>query len=118
MGKTFNERPAAGLQPDEFKVRKLIVNLGNAYVRLVARDRRKVMRLLEQFAFGKASTYWDRWSADDMQACHLQLQSISPKMAKDFRRWSSELLKAGDNTTLALNCLIDELVCRIWIEEA
>jgi hypothetical protein len=111
--------PNVGLQPDDFKLRKLMVNLGNAYVRLAARDRRKVMRLLEQFAFGSASSvsYWDRWSKDEIKRCFLQMRPISPKMANDFRRWAAELLEAGRNNKLALKCLMDELEVRTWIEE-
>jgi hypothetical protein len=77
------------------------------------------MRLLEQFTFGKTSTtsYWDRWSKDDMKCCYLQLHPISQKMANDLRRWASELLKAGRNNKFALKCLMDELVVRKWIEE-
>jgi hypothetical protein len=119
MGKALSEGPVQGLQPEGLKLRKLKVNLGNAYVRLTAADRRKVMRLLEQFTFGKASTasYWDRWSKDDAKSCCLQLQPISQKMANDLRRWASELLKTGGNDKLALKCLMDELIVRTWIEE-
>ncbi len=42
MAKALIEGPAAGPQPVDLKLRKLIVNLGNEYVRLSARDRRKV----------------------------------------------------------------------------
>lgn len=110
---------AAGTQPDDFKLRKLVVNLGNAYVRLAARDRRKVMRLFEQIAFGKASSasYWDRWSKDDMKTCYLQLQPISQKFANYMRRWAAQHLKTGGNNKLALKCLMDELECRTWIED-
>jgi hypothetical protein len=119
MYKKNNSDRDAGLQPDDFKLRKVLVNLGNAYVRLAARDRRKVMRLLEQLAFGKASSvsYWDRWSKEDMKRCYLQLQPISQKMANDLRRWASEHLKAGRNNKLTLKCLMDELVRRVWMEE-
>ena len=44
-----------------------------------------------------------------MQACYLQLKSISQKMANDLRRWASELLKTGWNDRLALKSLMDEL---------
>jgi hypothetical protein len=119
MGQTYSEGPDSGPQPDEFKLRKLKVTLGNAYVRLAARDRRKVMRTLEQFAFGKKSSvgYWDPWSKDEMKRCHLQLKPISPKMANDLRRWASELLKVGWNNRLALKSLMDELDGRRSIEE-
>ena len=117
MEKVFSEGPVAESRPD--RIRKLLVKLGNAYVRLAVKDRRKVMRLLEQFAFGNASSvsYWDRWSKDDVRACCLQLQPISQKMANDLRRWASERLKRGENSKLALKCLMDELIVRTWIEE-
>lgn len=108
-----------GLQPDDFKLRKLVANLGNAYVRLAAKDRQKVMRLIEKFTFGNASSvsYWDRWSKDEMTRCFLQMKPVSAKIANDFRRWANELLKAGRNYKLALKCLMDELQVRTWIEE-
>ena len=111
--------PVLGSPPDGFKLRKLIVNLGNAYARLSARDRRKVMRCLEQFTFGTNSSaaYWDTWSKDDAKRCYLQLQPISQKMANDLRRWAAELLKTGGNKKLAVKCLMDELIVRTWIEE-
>lgn len=119
MGKTYSEGSAAGVPPNDFKLRKLIVNLANAYTRLTARERRKVMRALEQVAFGKAgiASYWDRWSKDDMKCCYLQLQPISQKMANDLRRWATEFLKTGRNNELALKCLMDELEIRTWIED-
>ncbi len=119
MDQTSSDGAVAEPQPDDFKLRKLRVNLGNAYVRLAVRDRQKVMRLLEQFAFGKASTasYWDLWSKNDAKSCYLLLKPISPKMANDLRRWASELLKTGGNDKLALKCLMDELIIRTWIEE-
>ncbi len=119
MAKAYSDGLVTGPQPSDFEIRKLIVNLGNAYVRLAARDRRKVMRLLEQFAFGKASSvsYWDRWSKDEMKRCFVQMKPISPKMANDFRRWAAELLEAGRNNKLALKCLMDELEVRTWMEE-
>jgi hypothetical protein len=97
----------------------LTVNLGNAYVRLAPCDRRKVMRLLKQLAFGKAdsASYWDLWSKDGAKTCYLLLKPISTKMANDFRRWTSERLKTGLNNKLVLKCLMDELVVRTWIEE-
>jgi hypothetical protein len=45
------------------------------------------------------------------------MKPISPKMANDFRRWAAELLRTGGNNNLALKCLMDELVCRRWLEE-
>jgi hypothetical protein len=118
MEKALSEGPVQG-PPDGFKLRKLIVNLGNAYVRLAPRDRRKVMQFLERFAFGKASSalYRDRWSKDEAKCCCLQVQPISKKMANDLRRWASELLKTGGNNKFALKCLMDELIVRTWIEE-
>jgi hypothetical protein len=119
MKKALSEGPVQGPPPDSFKFRKLIVNLGNAYVRLTAADRRKVMRALKQFTFGTANTasYWDLWSKDDAKSCYLLLTPISPKMANDLRGWASELLKTGGNNKLALKCLMDELTVRTWIEE-
>ena len=119
MEERKNRVRAAGTQPDDFKLRKLEVNLGNAYMRLAARDRRKVMRLFGQIVFGKGSSgsYWDNWSKDDMKTCYLQLLPISQKFAKDMRRWASQISKTGDNNKLALKCLIEELIYRRWIEE-
>lgn len=92
MAKAYSDGLVTGPQPNDFEIRKLIVNLGNTYVRLAARDRRKVMRALKQFTFGEASTalYWDRWSKDDIKRCYLQLQPISQEMANDLRRWASD----------------------------
>ena len=108
-----------GLQPGDFKLRKLVVNLGNAYVRLAAKDRRKVIRLIEKFAFGNASSvsYWDRWSKDEMKRCFLHMKPMSPKVANDFRRWANELLKTGRNNKLQINILMCELEVREWIED-
>ena len=119
MEETYSEGPVSEPQPDEIKVRKLKVTLGNAYVRLAARDRQKVMRTFKQFAFGTKSSvsYWDPWSKDEMKRCYLQLKPISQKMANDLRRWASELLKVGWNNRLALKSLMDELDCRRSIEE-
>jgi hypothetical protein len=119
MNQTNSNGLVVGPQPGDFELRKLIVNLGNAYVRLAARDRQKVIRALKQFAFGKASSafYWDRWSKDDAKCCHLLLKPISPKMANGFRRWAAELLESGRNNKLELKCLMDELEVRTWIEE-
>lgn len=119
MEKAVSEGPVAVQQPDNTKLRKFVVNLGNCYVRLTPRDRRKVMRRLEKLAFGKASSacYWDRWSMDEVKSCCLQLRPISKKMANDMLRWASELSKTGGNVKLALKCLMDELTIRTWIEE-
>jgi hypothetical protein len=119
MAKKCSVGSVAGPQPDRFKLRKLEVNLGNTYVRLAARDRRKVMRVFNEFAFGKAKEayYWDRWSKEDAKSCVLQLKPISPKMANDLRRWASVLLKTGENNKLTLKCLMDELEVRTWMEE-
>jgi len=119
MEQTYSEAPVSRPQPEEFKLRKLKVSLGNAYVRLAARDRQKVIRAMAEFTFGKKSsaTYWDPWSNDEMKRCYLQLKPISKKMANDLRRWASEHLKAGWNNRLALKALMDELDCRRSIEE-
>jgi hypothetical protein len=70
MEQTYCDGSVAEPQPDEFKLRKLRVNLGNAFVRLAVRDRLKVMRSLNQFTFGNtgAVSYRDPWSKDDMKA--------------------------------------------------
>ena len=119
MAKAYSHGPVTGPQPSDFELRKMIVNLGNAYVRLAPRDRQKVMRALKQFAFGKASSafYWDRWTKDDAKCCYLLLKPISPKMANGFRRWAAALLESGRNNKLELKCLMDELEVRTWIEE-
>jgi hypothetical protein len=119
MKRTCSDGLIAGLQSNDFEYRKLMIYQGNSYVRLSARDRRDVMRALKQFTFGKAkdASYWDRWSKEDMESCFLQLKPISPKMANDFHRWASGLLKTGRNNKLALKCLMDELTVRTWIEE-
>ena len=119
MAETYGNGLLEGPQPDEFELRKLSVTLGNAFVRLAARDRQKVMRALEQFLFGKnnSAAYWDLWSKVEMKVCCMQLKPISQKMANDLRRWASMHLKVGRNNRLALKCLIDELVVRTWIEE-
>ena len=119
MEKASSEEPVQGPPPDGLKLRKLMVNLGNAFVRLTAADLRKVMRLIQHFAFGKNRTvsYWEHWSNDGLKFCCLQMKPISPKMANDFRRWAAELLRTGGNNNLALKCLMDELVCRRWLEE-
>jgi len=111
MKKTNGDRPVAGPLPDYLEFRRLVVSLGNAYVRLAERDRRKVMRLLDQITFGKASSgsLWELWSKDDMQACYLKLKPISQKMANDLRLFASVLLKTGRNDKLALRWLMDEL---------
>jgi hypothetical protein len=120
MRKTNGNGPVVGPPPDFLEFPKLIVGLGNAYVRLSARDRRKVMRALKEFAFGKANTasYWDLWSKDDAECCYRKLKSISPKMANLLRRWASEILRIGRNNKLALKCLMDDLTIRTWIEES
>ena len=120
MGKTNIRGPKLRVVPDHSKLRKFLANLGNAYLRLAAEDRLKVMRLLAQFTFrnaNTASTNWDRWSKDHLKACCLQLQPISQKMANDLRRWGSELLKTGCNNRLAARYLMDELIARTWIEK-
>jgi hypothetical protein len=119
MKKTNGDGPVAGPLPDFLEFPRLVVSLGNAYVRLGARDRLKVMRALKEFAFGKANTasYWDLWSKDDAACCYTKLKPISPKMASLFRRWASEILRIGRNNKLALKCLMEELEVRTWIEE-
>ena len=119
MKKTNGDGPAAGQQPDDLERRKLVVNLGNIFVRLTLAKRRKAMTLLERFTFGNSSSvsYWDSWTKEDSQSCYLRLKLISPKMANYFRRWASELLKTGGNNKLALKCLLDDLTTRTWIEE-
>jgi cellobiose phosphorylase len=89
-----------------------------AYVRLPARERRKVLRLLQRLAYRKTGTnsYWDRWTTDDMRACYLKLQPISQKLANGWRRWASPHLKAGLNYRLAMIVLVDSMVCQMWIE--
>src|SRR5208283_843468 len=97
MAKIGSAGLAPGPQPNDFEIRKLTVKLGNAYVRLTAAKRRKVVRAFKEFAFGKANTasYWDIWSKDDAECCYLKLKSISPKMANLLRRWASEILRIG-----------------------
>ncbi len=109
MAKNYNDGWFAEPQPNDFKFRKLLVTLGNEYVRQTAANRRNIMRALKKFTFGKADevSYWDRWSKDEAKSCYLALKPISPQMANDFRRWASALLKSGDNNKLALKCLID-----------
>jgi hypothetical protein len=130
MKKSKNNRWVAEPQPDNFKLRKLSVKLDRAYMRVVTPDRRRVMRLsvpvrqwvmrlLEQFTFGKTGTASSRAprTKDDIKCCYLQLQPISQKMANDFRRWASELLKAEHNYRLAVGSRIAELVRRARAEE-
>lgn len=119
MKEPLSEGPSQGPPPEYLEFRRIVVGLGNAYVRLGARDRRKVIRALKEFAFGKANTasYWDLWSKDDAECCYLKLKSISPKMANLLRRWASAVLRIGRNNKLALKCLVDELEVRTWIEE-
>jgi hypothetical protein len=116
MGKLNSVRSGAGPQPDYLELRKLVVNLINEYLRLTEPDRRKVTGLLDKFFLGQADTLptWDHWSEDDMQACCLQLQPISRRMANDFRRWASELLKTGRNNRFEVGLLKDELQERGW----
>ena len=119
MRNTYSEASVTAPQPDEIKLRRLKVTLGNLYVRLAARERRKVMRLLEQFTFGKkrSAADSDPWSKAEMKLCYSQLVPISQEFANDFRRWASELLRVGHNNRLALRCLLDELEVRTWIED-
>jgi hypothetical protein len=119
MAKKYNDEPVSEPQPNDFKLRKFRVNLGNAFVRLTAPERLKVMRALGQFVFGKNSSvaHWDLWSKSEMMTCYLQLKPISQEMADELRNWASEHLKAEHNNRLALKSLIDELVVRNWLEE-
>ena len=80
MEKASSEEPVQGPPPDGLKLRKLMVNLGNAFVRLTAADRRKVMRLIQHFAFGKNRTvsYWEHWSNDGLKFCCLQMKRLPP----------------------------------------
>jgi hypothetical protein len=111
--------PNAGQKLDALELSKVEAHLGNSFVRLSAVDRKRAMRALGEFVFGKNSSfaYWDLWSKAEMKTCYLRLKPISQEMANDLRRWASEHLKAGHNNRLALKCLIDELVVRHWIEE-
>lgn len=119
MKKTHCDGPVQGPPPEDLEFRKILVGLGNEYVRLGARERRKVMRALKEFAFGKAKTasYWDVWSEDEAECCYSKLKFISSKMANLFRRWASAILTVGRNNKLGLKCLMDELEVRTWIEE-
>ena len=119
MKNTLVEQLRAGQKLDALELRKVEAHLGNSFVRLTAADRKKVLRAFRQFAFGKNSSvaYWDLWSKDEMKTCCLQLKPISQEMANDLRRWASEHLKVGHNNCLALKCLMEELVIRVWIEE-
>jgi hypothetical protein len=64
MGRIISARSGAEPLPDDFKIHRLLVNLGNAYVRRSAAERRNIMRAFNKFAFGKAksASYWDLWS--------------------------------------------------------
>jgi hypothetical protein len=125
MHKAKNSDRAAGPQPDVFKLRRLGVKFGNACMRVATPDRRKVMRLaapdrqrvkqiLEQFTFGNITTGSNRGtrSKDDIKRCYLQLHSISPKIANDFRRWAADLLKAEHDYRLAAMSYIAAMVRR------
>ena len=119
MTKTSRVGQLAAQLPNDFKIHKLLVSLGNTYVRRTAADRRKVMRALNKFAFGKSNSVFlcDLWSEDDAKSCYLELKAISPKMANDFRSWAAELLRVGHNRMGALKRLEDTLVVRTWMEE-
>ena len=112
MEKKHVEVPDVGLRHDHFNIRKLGVKFRNACMRVATPDHRKVMRLaapdrqrvkdlLEQFTFGDITTgsYRGTRSKDDIKCCYLQLQSFSPKIANDFRRWAFDLLKAEHKST-------------------
>ena len=119
MGKTHVEGPNMGLQVDAIELRKVEVNLGNAFVRLGAADRRKVLRSLEQLVYGNSETtsHWDLWTKDDVGRCYRKLLRISQEMADGWGRWAFTLLKTGNNTRQNMKCFVDELVWREWIEE-
>jgi hypothetical protein len=119
MKKTNGDGPVAGPPPECLEFRRIVVGLGNAYVRLATRDRWKVLRALKEFAFGKANTasYWDIWSKDDVERCCVKLKPTSPKMANLLSRWASEVLRIGRNNKLTLKCLMDELEVRTWTDE-
>jgi hypothetical protein len=119
MAKTGSVGLVLGPQPNDFEIRKLTVRLGNLFVRLTAAERRKVMRALKQFFFGEASSVSERdlWTKDEAKICYQLLKSISPKMANDFRRWTSEHLKTGRNNKLVLDHLMGSLDVRAWIED-
>ena len=116
MQKPHSVRSGAGQQPDGLKLHELVVKLGNDYMRLTASDRRGAMRLLDEFFLGQADTLptWEHWSEDDMQACCLQLQPVSQRLANDFRRWASELLRTRRNSRFEVGRLKDELQEREW----
>jgi len=119
MKKPNSEVAGAAPQLDDFKIRKVEVNLGNAFVRLAAKDRRKVLALLKRHGYGKTGTIsnWDRWSKDDMKCCYQQLQPISQKMANDLRRWASLHLKTERKYRFAIISLAEGFECRRWMEE-
>lgn len=114
MKKTNGEGPVAALRPIELRLRRLVIKLGKAYVRLAEPDRQRVMRLTEEFSSGKTSTASHRypWSKADIERCYLQLQPISQKMANDFRRWASEYRETEHQFRLAFRVRIAELVRR------
>jgi hypothetical protein len=105
--------------PMNFEIRKLTVKLGNSFVRLTAAERRKVMRAIKQFTFGKASSASERdiWSKDEAKTCYLLLKPISQKMANDFRSWASEYRETEHQFRLAFRSRIAELVRRKRSEE-
>ncbi len=124
MAKNHSDGSVAEPQPNDFKFRKLLVNLGNEYVRLATANRRStIMRALKKFTLSvkppmKAPIHIGTAGPRMIcGSCYLALKPISPQMANDFRRWASALLKSGDNNKLALKCLTDGLVIRTWIEE-
>jgi hypothetical protein len=123
MDKTKSNERAAGPQFDFTKTLKAEVKLGNAFVRLTAKDRRKVLRLFEHLLYGKlqgkvgSSPFWDQWTEDDMLAFYQQLLPISQKMANDWRGWACEYLKGGCSIRAAVEFLVDELAFRRWIED-
>jgi hypothetical protein len=111
MNKAFNEGPLAALRPVELRLNRLVVKIINAFRRLAKPDRRRVMRLFDEFTVGKTSTASDRypWSIADIERCCLQLQPFSQKMANDFRRWASEYRETEHQFRLAFRAHIAEV---------
>ena len=115
MKRTYSDGPVAGTRPDDSTVRNLEAKLCNSYVRLAAPDRQKVVRIIKQFAFGKAcsTSYWDWWSNYNLKSCYRQLKPISQEMANDLLSFASELLKLEENYCLALEALAEQAQARM-----
>ncbi|MFZ0959760.1 MAG: hypothetical protein WAO35_02565 [Terriglobia bacterium] len=110
MKKTHREGSVAVTWPDDDKFRKVNAKLRNAFMRLAASDREKVMRIITQFTFGKACSisYWEWSSKENLESCYRQLQRISQKMAEDLRSLASELLRLKPGYYLALKSLTEK----------